>query len=59
MSCMTAGGQGVRICNPGAARLSLLLLAGEPIGQARCALWPICRFKRWMTTSKAHLGVLA
>jgi redox-sensitive bicupin YhaK (pirin superfamily) len=43
------GGEGVQIANPGAARLSLLLLAGEPIGQ------PVARYGPFVMNSKEEL----
>jgi redox-sensitive bicupin YhaK (pirin superfamily) len=43
------GGEGVRIANPGPARLSLLLLAGEPIGQ------PVARYGPFVMNSKEEL----
>lgn len=43
------GGEGVRIANRGAARLSLLLLAGEPIGQ------PVARYGPFVMNSKEEL----
>ena len=43
------GGEGVRIANPGAGRLSLLLLAGEPIGQ------PVARYGPFVMNSKEEL----
>jgi redox-sensitive bicupin YhaK (pirin superfamily) len=43
------GGEGVQITNPGAGRLSLLLLAGEPIGQ------PVARYGPFVMNSKEEL----
>ena len=43
------GGEGVRIANPGASRLSVLLLAGEPIGQ------PVARYGPFVMNSKEEL----
>ena len=43
------GGEGVGIANPGPARLSLLLLAGEPIGQ------PVARYGPFVMNSKEEL----
>jgi hypothetical protein len=43
------GGEGVRIVDQGAARLSLLLLAGEPIGQ------PVARYGPFVMNSKEEL----
>ena len=43
------GGDGVQIANSGACRLSLLLLAGEPIGQ------PVARYGPFVMNSKEEL----
>ena len=43
------GGEGVRIANAGASRLSVLLLAGEPIGQ------PVARYGPFVMNSKEEL----
>jgi redox-sensitive bicupin YhaK (pirin superfamily) len=43
------GGEGVRIVNAGASRLSILLLAGEPIGQ------PVARYGPFVMNSKEEL----
>jgi hypothetical protein len=44
------GGEGVRIANDGASRLSILLLAGEPIGQ------PVARYGPFVMNSKEELA---
>jgi redox-sensitive bicupin YhaK (pirin superfamily) len=43
------GGEGVHIANAGASRLSILLLAGEPIGQ------PVARYGPFVMNSKEEL----
>jgi redox-sensitive bicupin YhaK (pirin superfamily) len=43
------GGEGVLIANAGASRLSVLLLAGEPIGQ------PVARYGPFVMNSKEEL----
>jgi redox-sensitive bicupin YhaK (pirin superfamily) len=43
------GGEGVRMANSGPGRLSLLLLAGEPIGQ------PVARYGPFVMNSKEEL----
>jgi redox-sensitive bicupin YhaK (pirin superfamily) len=43
------GGEGVRLANSGAGRLSLLLIAGEPIGQ------PVARYGPFVMNSKEEL----
>jgi redox-sensitive bicupin YhaK (pirin superfamily) len=43
------GGEGVRIANAGASRLSILLLAGEPIGQT------VARYGPFVMNSKEEL----
>jgi redox-sensitive bicupin YhaK (pirin superfamily) len=44
------GGEGVRVANSGTGRLSLLLLAGEPIGQ------PVARYGPFVMNSKEELA---